>query len=98
MADSRALRAELDEVEADLAELRHSASELRLQVGEQGFGPGDASDRAVLITAAEEQEAFAERLEVRRDELRRRLDAYERTGGEESGEGYGRDPGTGDRP
>lgn len=79
-ADSKALLEELHEVEADLAELRHTASELRLEVGEGLFGPGDASDRSALITAAEEQEAFAERMEARRDELRRRLELPESPG------------------
>jgi hypothetical protein len=76
-ADPKALQEELHEVEADLAELRHTASELRLQVGEGGFGPGDATDRSALITAAEEQEAFAERMEARREDLRHRLELLE---------------------
>jgi hypothetical protein len=60
-------------VEADLAELRRTAAELRRQIGEGWNEPTDAAERAALITQAEEQEAFAEDLEARRDELRRRL-------------------------
>jgi chromosome segregation ATPase len=63
-----ALRQELESVEAELAELRASAEGLRRQVGE--VGPTDESERSALITAAEEQEALAESLEARRDDLR----------------------------
>jgi hypothetical protein len=65
-----ALEEELRQVEADLAELRRTAAELRSQIGD---GPGDAVDRSTTITAAEEQEALADQLEARRDELLRRL-------------------------
>ncbi|MCW2914522.1 MAG: hypothetical protein JWN52_2590 [Actinomycetia bacterium] len=65
-----ALEEELRQVEADLAELRRTAVELRSQIGD---GPGDAVDRSATITAAEEQEALADQLEARRDELLRRL-------------------------
>jgi hypothetical protein len=64
-----ALRAELRDVEADIADLRHTAAELRRQVSERWFEPTDASERSALITAAEEQEALAESLETRRVEL-----------------------------
>jgi hypothetical protein len=69
-----ALREELREVEADLAELRRTAAELRRQIGERWFDPTDEPERAALITAAEEQEALAEELELRREELLRRLE------------------------
>jgi predicted nucleic acid-binding Zn-ribbon protein len=70
--DSRAaLERELRQVEADIAELRRTAGELHEQVGE--IGPTDAAERSALITQAEEQEALAEDLEARRDELRQRL-------------------------
>jgi hypothetical protein len=70
--DSRAaLERELRQVEADVAELRRTAAELREQVGE--IGPTDAVERSALITQAEEQEALAVELEARRDELRQRL-------------------------
>jgi hypothetical protein len=69
--DSRAaLEAELRQLEADLAVLRRTA-ELRREVGEQGAI--DAADRSALITEAEEQEALAEDLELRRDGLGRKL-------------------------
>jgi SMC interacting uncharacterized protein involved in chromosome segregation len=71
--DETALRQELERVESDLNDLRETARELRQQVGERWFEPTDASERAALITAAEEQEALLEQLEMRRDELRKLL-------------------------
>jgi hypothetical protein len=81
-ADPEALRGRLQQVEAELAALRRTAAEVRLRIGEHWFGPTDEEERAALITAAEEQEALAERLEIRRRELRRRL-------GEEGDSGAG---------
>lgn len=69
-----ALRRELQDVEAELTELRDAAANLRRQIGERWFEPMDASERAALLTAAEEQEALAESLEARRDDLRKLLE------------------------
>jgi hypothetical protein len=66
-----ALRQELDEVTAEIEELRETARQLRRQIGERWSDPTDAAERSALITAAEEQEALAETLEARRDELRK---------------------------
>ena len=70
-SDRSALQQELAEVEADVASLRDTAEKLRAQIGDRSFEPADASERAALITAAEEQEALVETLEVRRDKLRK---------------------------
>jgi hypothetical protein len=73
--DSKAaLQEKLRQVEADLAELRRTAAELRQRIGERWDDPIDAADRATMITAAEEQEALAESLEARRSKLLHRLD------------------------
>jgi hypothetical protein len=69
--DRSALQQELRDVEADVAELRDTAEKLRAQIGDRSYEPTDASERAALITAAEEQEALVETLEVRRDKLRK---------------------------
>jgi hypothetical protein len=61
-------------VEADVAELRDTAVKLRTQIGDRSYEPTDASERAALITAAEEQEALVETLEARRDKLRKLVD------------------------
>jgi hypothetical protein len=71
--DETALREELARVESDLEELRETARQLRQQVGERWFEPTDAPERAALLTAAEEQEAFAEAMEARREDLRKLL-------------------------
>jgi hypothetical protein len=68
-----AIRAELEDVETHIRELRQASAELRRQIGEGWFEPTDAPERAALITAAEEQEALAESLESRRAELLKTL-------------------------
>lgn len=72
--DSKAaLQEEVWRVEADLAELRQTAAELRRRIGERWDDPTGRMDRATVITAAEELEALAEELEARHGELLRRL-------------------------
>jgi hypothetical protein len=63
------LRAELKEVEDDLANLRRTAADIRSGVGEAE----DPSDRGSLIQAADEQDSLAEQLAARRDDLLRRI-------------------------
>jgi hypothetical protein len=62
---------ELREVEAELADLRRTARELREQVGEDE--PGDFADKSAAIEAADEQDELIAQLEDRRSELLRRL-------------------------
>ena len=68
-----AMREELRLVEEDLARLRERAADLRRLIGERGNEPTDPAERSALIEAAEEQEALADELEARREELLRRL-------------------------
>jgi hypothetical protein len=68
-----ALREELRVVDEELARLRETAADLRRRIGERWDDPTDAAERATLITEAEEQEAFIEVLERRREDLLRRL-------------------------
>ncbi|MCW2703419.1 MAG: hypothetical protein JWQ37_1414 [Blastococcus sp.] len=68
-----ALRDELRVVEEELTQLRQTATELRRRVGERADRPTDSAEIATLITEAEEQEAFIEVLERRREDLLRRL-------------------------
>jgi hypothetical protein len=65
------LRAELAEVEADLAGLRRTARALREQIGEDEAG--DYEDRSSAIQAADEQDDLIGQLEDRRNTLLRRL-------------------------
>jgi hypothetical protein len=63
------LRAQLVEVEKDLASVRRTAQDIRASVGDAE----DPSDRGALIQAADEQDSLADQLVVRRDELLRRI-------------------------
>ena len=63
------LRAELKELEDDLASLRSTAADIRSGIGEAE----DPADRGSLIQSADEQDALAEQLAARRDNLLRRL-------------------------
>jgi hypothetical protein len=63
------LRAELKEVESDLASIRHTAADIRSGVGEAE----DPADRGSLIQAADEQDSLADQLAARRDDLLRRI-------------------------
>ena len=63
------LRAELKEVENDLANLRRTAADIRSGVGEAE----DPADRGSLIQAADEQDSLADQLTARRDDLKRRI-------------------------
>lgn len=68
------LRAELKEVESDLAAVRKTAAQIRADVGEAD----DPSDRGALIHAADEQDSLADQLVNRRDALQRRIADAER--------------------
>jgi hypothetical protein len=73
-ADSpTALREELQRVADELAQLRETVADLRRRIGERWDDPTDSAERSLMITTAEEQEAFIEVLENRREELLRRL-------------------------
>ena len=63
------LTAELAEVERDLANVRRQAAQVREGVGEAD----DPADRGALIQAADEQDALADQLAARREDLLRRI-------------------------
>ena len=63
------LRAQLKQVETDLANVRRVAAEIRSGVGEAE----DPADRGSLIQAADEQDSLADTLAARRDDLLRRI-------------------------
>ena len=62
------LRADLERIDREIAELQRVAREIRDQLADD---PG--TDRTEALTMAEEQEAIAAVLQGRRDELQRRL-------------------------
>jgi hypothetical protein len=70
------LREELRRVEEELAQLRETAAALRRRIAERADDPTDSAERTTLITAAEEQEAFIEVLESRREQLLERLEGH----------------------
>jgi len=63
------LRAELQEVETNLANVRRTAADIRSGIGEAE----DPADRGSLIQAADEQDSLADQLAARREALLRRL-------------------------
>jgi hypothetical protein len=63
------LRAQLKQVETDLANIRRAAADIRSSVGEAE----DPADRGSLIQAADEQDSLADTLAARRDDLMRRI-------------------------
>ncbi|GLX00351.1 hypothetical protein [Microtetraspora sp. NBRC 16547] len=67
-------REQLERVDADLARLRQEVRDMRREIGERGAGPTDAAEMSSLITNAEQQEALIEDLELRRQQLLRRLE------------------------
>ncbi len=76
------IQEELRQVEEDLARLRAEAAGLRQQVGD--LGPTDAAERSALISMADQQEALADELEGRRENLRRQLDDTGRVNAQDS--------------
>ncbi|MHB1875212.1 MAG: hypothetical protein ACYCPF_10200 [Streptosporangiaceae bacterium] len=69
-----ALRAELAEVDREIARVRQSAEQIRSGVSEAE----DPADRGALIQAADEQENLGDELVVRREDLLRRIADAER--------------------
>ncbi|HVB43730.1 MAG TPA: hypothetical protein VNF47_13655 [Streptosporangiaceae bacterium] len=63
------LRADLSEIEKDLAAVRKTSADIRSGVGEAE----DPSDRGALIQAADEQDNLADQLVIRREDLLRRI-------------------------
>jgi len=68
-----ALRRELQQVEELIARARGDAADVHQEIGSQDEGPLDTAETSELFTATQEQEAVRGELELRRDELRRRL-------------------------
>ncbi|MFG3441948.1 hypothetical protein ACGF0J_32285 [Nonomuraea sp. NPDC047897] len=62
---------ELRQVEEDLARLRAQNKEVREQIGD--IGATDQIEVGAMIAMADEQQQLIADLELRRDELRRRL-------------------------
>jgi len=72
-SDKAALRTELKQVEDQIARTESSAAGIHREIGSRDEGTLDPAETSELFSAAQEQEAVLSELEVRRDELRRRL-------------------------
>lgn len=72
-SDEAALRSELKQIEDLIERTRHSAAGIHQEIGGQDDGPLDPEETSELFSAAGEQEALLGELEIRRDEVRRRL-------------------------
>ncbi len=69
-----AIQEELRIVEEELAQLRTTIAELRVRRGERWDGQIDTAEKGLLDTNLEEQQALIEGLEIRREELRQRIE------------------------
>jgi chromosome segregation ATPase len=72
-SDHEELRQQLRDVEAQLAEVRVSADELRAQLGGQSDGAQDSEDIAATLTGIEEYEGVLSALEQRRETVLKQL-------------------------
>jgi hypothetical protein len=67
------LRAELQDLDEQIAELRRTVTDARRRIGQEWDAPADEVDVASALTAVEEQEAFLRALEERRERLLEKL-------------------------
>jgi prefoldin subunit 5 len=70
-----ALRAEIEDLDRQIAELKQQAAEARRRIGQQWDAPTDQAEIATGLQLAEEAEAFIRALEDRRERLAERLGA-----------------------
>ena len=72
-SDEAALRSELTQIEELIGRAQGNAAGIHQEIGRQYEGPLDPAETSELFSATQEQEALLGELEIRRDELRRRL-------------------------
>ncbi|MEU7881665.1 hypothetical protein [Microbispora bryophytorum] len=71
--DDPELKKELDEVDAQIERLRRETAQLREEIGQSWNAPTDMAERATLLTNVEQQEALIDDLQVRREQILRRM-------------------------
>ncbi|WP_169949776.1 hypothetical protein [Microbispora sp. H11081] len=71
--DDPELGKELEEVDAQIERLREQAAQMREEIGQRWDGPMDMAERSVLLTNVEQQEALIDDLQVRREQILRRM-------------------------
>jgi hypothetical protein len=73
--DESELREDLQKLDGQIARLRQDVVEMRREIGQSWDAPTDPAEKASLLTNVEQQEALIDDLEVRRQQLLRRLES-----------------------
>ncbi|MEV4454846.1 hypothetical protein ACWEQG_14310 [Microbispora sp. NPDC004025] len=71
--DDAELGKELEEVDAQIERLRKQAAQMREEIGQSWDAPTDMAERSTLLTNVEQQEALIDDLQVRREQILRRM-------------------------
>ncbi|MEU6407762.1 hypothetical protein [Microbispora sp. NPDC046933] len=71
--DDPELKKELDEVDAQIERLREEARQIREEIGQSWDAPTDMAERSALLTNVEQQEALIDDLQLRREQILRRM-------------------------
>ena len=71
--DGPELRKQLDEVDAQIERMRREAAQMREEIGQRWDAPTDLAERSTLLTNVEQQEALIDDLQVRREQILRRM-------------------------
>ncbi|XVQ86314.1 hypothetical protein ACQP2K_02465 [Microbispora siamensis] len=71
--DDPELKKELDEVDAQIERLRKETAQIREEIGQRWDAPTDMAEKATLLTNVEQQEALIDDLQLRREQILRRM-------------------------
>ncbi|GIH46396.1 hypothetical protein [Microbispora rosea] len=71
--DDPELKKELDEVDAQIERMRRETAQLREEIGQSWNAPTDMAEKATLLTNVEQQEALIDDLQIRREQILRRM-------------------------
>ncbi|MEV7801570.1 hypothetical protein AB0O28_01325 [Microbispora sp. NPDC088329] len=72
--DDPELKKELEEVDAQIERLRKETAQIREEIGQSWDAPTDMAERSTLLTNVEQQEALIDDLQVRREQILRRME------------------------
>ncbi|GGO13408.1 hypothetical protein GCM10010116_26990 [Microbispora rosea subsp. aerata] len=72
--DESELEKQLKEVDAQIERLREETRQMREEIGQSWDAPTDPAEKAVLLTNVEQQEALIDDLQVRREQILRRME------------------------
>ncbi|TQS27214.1 DUF342 domain-containing protein [Microbispora sp. KK1-11] len=71
--DDPELKKELDELDAQIERLRKETTQIREEIGQSWDAPTDMAEKATLLTNVEQQEALIDDLQLRREQILRRM-------------------------